>query len=239
MKIFDYEITTESFPFDYSSSNKTLIINTINAYSFQVAKKDSEFKNALQNSDFLIPDGYGFKIAARILNNERINKYSGYELHKDILGFLNKTRGACFYFGSSKRTLELIKEHLILEYSNIKVDFYSPPFESEFTENENEVFLEKINSFHPDVLFIGLTAPKQEKWAIKNRNKIEAKYICSIGAVFDFYAGTVRKPNPLLVKIGLEWVSRFYNDPKHMIKRYKNFPVTSFLFDIFKFKIKI
>jgi len=236
LKIFDYEITTMRFPFNITDNANIITINTINAYSYQIAKTDNHFKKALQDSDYLIPDGVGFKLAAKILNNIVIDKYSGYELHADVLKYLDKKSGRCFYFGSTNKTLDLITKRINSEYKNVKVGHLSPPFSDQFTESDNNKFIERINSFNPDVLFVGLAAPKQEKWAYANKNTIKAKYVCSIGAVFDFYAGTVRKPNQILVKIGLEWLSRLINDPKHMLRRYKRFPITTFIYDILKHK---
>src|SRR5690606_5271371 len=71
-----------------------------------------------------------------------------------------------------------------------------------------------------DVLFIGMTAPKQEKWAFVHKGALDAKVICSIGAVFDFYAGTVERPGMAWVNLGLEWFIRLVKEPKRMWKRY-------------------
>lgn len=237
IELFGYKISLKQFPYRLIG-NSPIMVNTINAYSYQVAKTDEDFKLALQSSDILIPDGIGFKIAAKVLAKTKIDKYSGYDLHNDVLNNLNKNNGSCFYFGSSQKTLELIAKRINKEYPNIKVGLLSPPFKSIFTDEDNAGFIEIINDFKPDVLFVGLTAPKQEKWSYASRDKLNAKYICTIGAVFDFYAGTVKKPNPILVKLGLEWLSRLFNDPKHMIKRYKKLPITSFLIEILKHKLK-
>ena len=80
--------------------------------------------------------------------------------------------------------------------------------------------LTAINSIKPDVLFIGLTAPKQEKWAYKHFNELEARHICSIGAVFDFYAGTVTRSPKWMIDYGLEWLYRLLKEPRRMWQRY-------------------
>ena len=77
-----------------------------------------------------------------------------------------------------------------------------------------------VNEFKPDVLFVGMTAPKQEKWNDENKDKLEANVICSIGAVFDFYAGTITRPGKVWIKLGLEWFIRLLKEPKRMSKRY-------------------
>lgn len=74
--------------------------------------------------------------------------------------------------------------------------------------------------FHPKFLFIGMTAPKQEKWAYANKEFLEAPIICSIGAVFDFYAGTVKRPGKAWINWGLEWLVRFAKEPRRMWVRY-------------------
>ena len=95
-----------------------------------------------------------------------------------------------------------------------------------------------VNNFKPDVLFIGMTAPKQEKWAFKNKNQLDAKIICSIGAVFDFYAGTVVRPHPFWINLRLEWFIRLLKEPKRMWKRYLYYgPV--FIISILTKKIKM
>ncbi len=90
-----------------------------------------------------------------------------------------------------------------------------------------------VNDFQPDVLFVGMTAPKQEKWVYKHKDRLDAKIICAIGAVFDFYAGTVDRPQQFWINLGLEWFIRLYKEPKRMWKRYLYYgPV--FVFHILK-----
>jgi len=198
---------------------KTLI-NTINQYSYIVTKTDNAFKKALMESDVLLPDGVGIVLASQLLNGQKIKKIAGADLHKYLLEKLDRENGKCFYLGSSNATLEKIKAHINADYPNVQVETYSPPFKQVFDEADNQQMIEAVNSFKPDVLFIGMTAPKQEKWAHANKDKLNVKAICSIGAVFDFYAGTVNRPNQFWINLGLEWFIRLVNEPKRMWKRY-------------------
>jgi N-acetylglucosaminyldiphosphoundecaprenol N-acetyl-beta-D-mannosaminyltransferase len=77
-----------------------------------------------------------------------------------------------------------------------------------------------VNTVKPDVLFVGMTAPKQEKWSKENANQLDTKTICAIGAVFDFYAGTVKRPSQFWIKLQLEWFIRLIKEPKRMWRRY-------------------
>nr|WP_315199411.1 WecB/TagA/CpsF family glycosyltransferase [uncultured Flavobacterium sp.] len=203
----------------YIFSKKTLV-NTINQYSFCIAQTDIDFKKALQNSDILLPDGIGVVVAVKMLNGERIKKIAGADLHHFLLQELDKKGGSCFYLGSSQKTLNKITERVSREFPNVKLASFSPPYKTKFSDYENKLMLDEVNAFKPDVLFVGMTAPKQEKWAYANKDMLDANIICSIGAVFDFYAGTIVRPTKFWVRLGLEWFVRLVKEPKRMWKRY-------------------
>lgn len=224
----DYNLFTGMLN-DLSYSQKT-VINTINQYSFCIAEADPSFKKALQESEVLLPDGEGIVMAERILTGKKIKKISGAELHNHFLTTLAKKQGRCFYLGSSPATLAKIKANLDKEFPEITAGFYSPPFKQEFSEQDNQEMIDAINAFEPDVLFIGLTAPKQEKWSHDHKEAINAKVICAIGAVFDFYAGTVKRPSQLMINMKMEWLGRLMSEPKRMWRRYLYFgPVYLYL----------
>ncbi|EOR94571.1 N-acetylmannosaminyltransferase [Arcticibacter svalbardensis MN12-7] len=219
------EITVLDFPvFNSSLDNIELknkaMINTINQYSYIMSMKDAKFKEALIASDVLLPDGVGITMASKLLTGNKIKKIAGAELHQFLLEKLNKEGGSCFYLGSSEPTLEKIKAHVSNEFSAVKVNTYSPPFKAEFDEKDNLRMIEAINNCNPDILFIGMTAPKQEKWAHVHYNQVCAKTICSIGAVFDFYAGTKKRPSQFWINMRLEWFIRLLREPNRLWKRY-------------------
>lgn len=215
--------------------NEQLTINTLNPHSFCVAEKDNKFKEALKNSDILIPDGIGIVWAARVLKNVKIPRIAGADMHEYLLDFAEKNRQKIFYLGASNRTLNKIKRRISMEYPAIEVAIFSPEFKHEFSEEENLQMISVINEFSPDILFIGMTAPKQEKWVFANKDKIKAKIIASIGAVFDFYAGTVTRAPKWIIKLGLEWLYRFIKEPRRLWKRYL-INNTKFVFYVLKEK---
>lgn len=205
---------------DALPANRKIVINTINQYSYCIGEQDTDFKKALKDSDILLPDGVGIVAAAKFLTNSIIKKISGSDLHEHFLKDLDNKGGTCFYLGSSNQTLEKIAKRLKKEYPNIKGHFYSPPYKTEFSISDTKEMIAQVNAINPDVLFIGMTAPKQEKWAVANKSYLNAKYICSVGAVFDFYAGTVKRPNKIWIDMGLEWLGRMISEPKRLYKRY-------------------
>jgi N-acetylglucosaminyldiphosphoundecaprenol N-acetyl-beta-D-mannosaminyltransferase len=214
-----------------------ILINTINQYSYCIADEDPLFKQALQKSDILLPDGMAVVAAVRLLTGQKIVKIAGADLHLHLLEELEKKGGSCFYLGSTENTLSKIKERILSTYPNINIECYSPPYKSEFSEAENQQMLTAINTFRPDVVFVGMTAPKQEKWAFAHKDLLETQIICSIGAVFDFYAGTVKRPSAFWINMRLEWFVRLLKEPKRMWKRYLYYgPI--FVGHILKAKIK-
>lgn len=217
-------------------AQKTLI-NTINQYSFCIAEEDIAFRKSLQYSDILLPDGMAIVAAVRLFTGQKIKKIAGADIHLHLLQELQQKGGSCFYLGSSENTLLKIKERVAREFPNIRVGTFSPPFKPEFSQTDNEKMLETVHDFRPDVLFVGMTAPKQEKWAFAHKEQLDTKIICTIGAVFDFYAGTVERPSAFWINLRLEWFIRLVKEPKRMWKRYLYYgPV--FIKHILALKIK-
>jgi len=208
-----YEHTLESIDF---SKNK--IINTINPHSYCVANEDLDFKKALENSDILLPDGIGIVWAEKFLNNQNIKKIAGFDLFLFLMEKLNNENGSVFFLGASQETLIKIKIKCNSEYPNVSLGCYSPPFKAVFTDEDSTKMCNEVNTFKPDVLFIGMTAPKQEKWIFNYKNQLNAKNICSIGAVFDFYAGNVNRAPKFIIRLGLEWLHRSMKS-KRLFKR--------------------
>lgn len=215
--------------------NKTTVINTINPHSYCVAKKDKNFEKALKSSDILLPDGIGIVWAEKFLNGRKIKKIAGYDLFVFLMNKLQIENGSVFFLGASEETLYKIKEKCKLQYPNIIFNCYSPPFIERFTKEDSMEMCKKVNLITPNVLFVGMTAPKQEKWVHEFRGNLDADIICSIGAVFDFYAGNIKRSSNFWIYLGLEWLPRLVKEPKRLF--YRNFISTpKFIFEIIKMK---
>lgn len=234
LSLFGYTINTRIS--DMILHNKTIVVNTINPHCYYETKNDPLYREALQQSDVLIPDGIGIVWAAKFLAGKKIKRITGADLHQHLLKEVNKTGGKVFYLGSAPSTLQKIEARVKTEYPLVKVAVYSPPYKPEFSEEDNRDMIEAVNSFHPDVLFVGMTAPKQEKWSYKHKNLLDAKIIASIGAVFDFYAETIKRPGKFWQKLGLEWLFRLLREPKRLWRR-TFISMPCFLWDVFKAKI--
>lgn len=217
MSVLGYDVYTGSR--EYFSDDVTGVVATLNPHSYVIARRDSLFREALRQSDILLPDGVGIQLAARVLEERAIKKIAGSDLHDLVIDALDKRGGSCLYLGSSEGTLQRIRARITSENPRVRAGFHSPPFREHFTAEENDAMIITVNSFGPDVLFVGMTAPKQEKWVYKNRERLNVPLICCIGAVFDFYAGTVRRPGRFWIRLGLEWLPRLLREPRRLWKR--------------------
>ena len=241
-----------------------LLINTINAHSYNTARKDELFAEALTNGDVLIPDGVSIVkacrwIKAKSLPKERIAGWDLFEFEMNKLeecGMNNssldnsqsasadnsklKIQNSCsgkrlyepsakfrerpltvMFMGSSQKVLDLIVKRAAEVYPHLKIVTYSPPYKTELSEEDNKAIVEAINAADPDLLWIGMTAPKQEKWTYSHWNELNIHcHVGTIGAVFDFFAGTVERAPMWWQRHGLEWLYRLLKEPKRMWRRY-------------------
>ena len=210
-----------------------LLINTVNAHSFNTAKKDQLFADALTNGDVLIPDGVSIVkactwIKAKSQPKERIAGWDlfSFEMDKleresEKLRTKSEESKIVMFMGSSQKVLDLIVKRAAEVYPHLKVVTYSPPYKPEFSDEDNKAIIDAINAANPDLLWIGMTAPKQEKWTYSHWNELNIHcHVGTIGAVFDFFAGTVERAPIWWQEHGLEWLYRLIKEPKRMWRRY-------------------
>ena len=210
-----------------------LLINTINAHSYNTARKDSLFAEALTNGDVLLPDGVSIVMAckwikAKSLPKERIAGWDLFafemeKLERESEELITKSEESkiVMFMGSSQKVLDLIVKRAAEVYPHLKVVTYSPPYKPEFTDEDNKAIIDAIHAANPDLLWIGMTAPKQEKWTYSHWKELNIHcHVGSIGAVFDFFAGTVKRAPMWWQDHGLEWLYRLLKEPKRMWRRY-------------------
>lgn len=199
------------------------LIDTVNAHSFVVAQKDDAFAEALLSADALLPDGISIVKACRWLGTENApdEKIAGADLFAYEMGKLNEKGGVCFFLGSSPETLARVQEKAAEIYPRIRVITYSPPYKPVFTAEESQEIVQAINAAHPDLLWVGMTAPKQEKWLHEHWAELDIQcHAGAIGAVFDFFAGTRRRAPRWWIDHGLEWFYRLLQEPGRTWRRY-------------------
>jgi N-acetylglucosaminyldiphosphoundecaprenol N-acetyl-beta-D-mannosaminyltransferase len=215
-------------------------IACFNPHSYVVSTNDKVFNDALKNANFLLPDGFGVVLGSKLLGGKIKKRVTGYDIFEKILYNMNKSGGGSIYFlGSSLDTLRRIECKIKSDYPNVRIaGTFSPSYtQNDFSPNENDLVINSINNSAPDVLFVGLSAPKQEKWIYQNIELLDIKLACAIGAVFDFYAGKIKRSHPFFQDLGLEWLPRLLQEPKRLWKRtFVSAPI--FLYHILKQYVK-
>ena len=214
-------ILVESFNALKTIPEGKVLINTINAHSFNVAQKDGLFAEALKNGDYLIPDGASIIKACKLLKakSQPKERIAGWDLFSFEMEKNRKKR--VMFMGSSEKVLTRIREKAVVEYPDMEVVTYSPPYKAEFLEEENSQIVKAINDANPDLLWIGMTAPKQEKWTYQHWKELNIHcHVGTIGAVFDFYAGTAQRAPKWWQEHSLEWLYRLIKEPRRMWRRY-------------------
>lgn len=197
-----------------------IIFACANPHSLVVAQDDPEFKSALMRANLVVADGVGVTMMAKYAKEQVGPRIAGHDYFMAILKALeSRGTGRVFFFGSSQRVLDLISEKFKRDFPSLTLcGTISPPFGA-WSEAENAAMIASINAAGPDVLWVGMTAPKQEKWVETNRHQLDVPVIGSIGAVFDFYAGTYSRAPAWMCNLGIEWVYRLLKEPRRMFRR--------------------
>jgi N-acetylglucosaminyldiphosphoundecaprenol N-acetyl-beta-D-mannosaminyltransferase len=197
-----------------------IVFACANPHSLAVAQHDGLFRTALTQANVVVADGVGVTMMARLVGVQIGPRVTGTDYFQAVLNALQQRGGGrVFFFGSSQRVLDLISARFASEYPSLTLcGTLSPPYGT-WSEEENQRMVETISEARPDVLWVGMTAPKQEKWVEVNRQQLNTPVIGSIGAVFDFYAGTYSRAPQWICNIGLEWAYRFMLEPRRMWER--------------------
>jgi len=192
---FELMACVESILKDLHDADSKKWLTCINPHSYVVALDENEFSDALHGADWLIPDGSGIVLASYLLGENIRQRITGSDIFAALSSKANELGGRSYFFlGSSEETLAAIKDKMAVEYPNIRfAGSYSPPYKTEFSAEDSRKMVAVVNAARPDVLWVGMTAPKQEKWIHQYRNQLDVKFIGAVGAVFDFYAGNVKQ----------------------------------------------
>ena len=229
-KILDYAVVSD--PLDkclevicewLEGEGRARVFVCANPHSLVLAEKDPGFKAAIRTADLVTPDGSGIVLASRMLGGNIRQRVTGSDVFLGLSRKLNERGGRryrYFFLGSTEANLSAIENRMAVDYPGVEIaGSYSPPFKVTFSEDDNRKMITAINRVAPDVLWVGMTAPKQEKWIYRHRNGLNVKFIGAIGAAFDFYTGNVKRSHPVFQRMGLEWLPRLVRDPRRLYDR--------------------
>lgn len=202
-----------------------------NVHTTVTAYRDEEYRNVQNNAAMNIPDGKPLSIVQRHSGFKNAGRVPGPDLMPEIFRLSEKKGYRHYFYGSRQETLDALKVKLAEEYPKLKIaGMYSPPFRP-MTEEEDEEAIRNINECNPDFIWIGLGAPKQEKWMAAHDGRV-CGVMLGVGAGFDFHAGTIKRAPLWMQEFCMEWLFRIGQDPKRLFPRYldTNFSFVFYLF---------
>ena len=203
------------------SEGKSRYLVCANPHSLEIAGSDKLFRSAILDADLVTPDGVGMIVASRILGGQIRKRITGSDIFYLLSRTLNREKGLRYFFlGSTQENLARLQGKMHQEFPNIDVaGVYSPPFKPKFTPEDSDAMVAAVNHAKPDILWVGMTAPKQEKWIYQHKDRLNVQFIGAVGAVFDFYVGTVKRSNAWFLNHGLEWLPRLIQEPRRLWNR--------------------
>lgn len=189
---------------------KLSMICTPNTEIVMEAQHDDELKDVLQDADLVIPDGIGLIYASKIHQLGLTERVTGIDTMERILKYANNNKKSIFLFGGKPGVAEKAAEKMKETYPNIQVKGVRDGY---FKKEEEDKIIDHINEVKPDLLFVALGAPKQEKWIYQNRKTLNAKVAMGVGGALDIWAGVSKRAPKLFQKLHLEWFYRLLKEP--------------------------
>ncbi len=200
---------------------KPSLVVTPNVHHINILHKDNEFQKIYKQASMVLPDSTPLIWASKLLGMPLKEKVAGSDLLPSFCKIAARKRYELFFLGSGPSIAKKAANILTNKNPGLKiVGTYSPPFGFENDEDENRKIVAMIKKCTPDVLFVGLGPPKQEKWIWRYKDEINVPVSIAVGASFDFVAGSVKRAPKWMQKIGLEWLFRLCQEPRRLWKRY-------------------
>ena len=205
-----------------------------NANTLVRCYKDKELNNTINSFDIRCPDGFPVAKASKILYQNNQMRVDGYKLFLQTIEKGLSSNASHYFFGNSEEIVIKMIETIKTRYPDVNIKGFTCPPNLSFEELSDEKFINDINAKNPDILWVSLGFPKQEKFInlIMKNNTLSTNMV-GVGAVFGWVAGTKLKAPEWLANIGLEWVIRLIQEPKRLFRRYL---VDNFLFIIYFIK---
>lgn len=204
----------------------------VNAHSAEMAHRDNRFMESLQATDLLVADGAGVVLASMLLGGAIHERATGPDLFIAVSRALDTIGGrSVFYLGGTPETLQKIEARHQVEFPHLAVaGMHAPAYRAVFSAADLAEMADRINAATPDVLWVGLGAPKQEKLLLDLRDRVNVPLCGPIGAMFDYFAGNVAMPPKWVERYGLHWLYRLLKDPRRLWRRNLDSPL--FLFRV-------
>ena len=184
------------------------------------AQADPEFRRILNEAFLCTPDGMPMVWVGRIRGHSDMRRVYGPDLMFEVCGWSEQSGCRHFFYGGAPGVAEALVEKLKARFPKLEVvGTFTPPFRA-LDAAEVKELQEKVRQARPDILWVGLSTPKQEKFMAEFLPKLETTLMIGVGAAFDFHSGRVRQAPRWMQRSGLEWFYRLCTEPRRLAKRY-------------------
>lgn len=197
------------------NKRERIIVNYCNANTIRLINKNHKFLSILNNSSIVHADGIGIYFAAKWLTKNKIERFNWTDYADRFLKECCNNGWSIFFLGSDQITLDKMRQELEVKYPDLKITGLLNGF-----NDVNNKTVEIINKTLPDILWVGMSSPKQEEWIYENFSNLNAIIIQSVGGLFDFLAGSRFRGTEFIRKVGLEWLIRVFQHPTKYFNRY-------------------
>jgi len=215
-----YEDTYQSIINFLSNSNNSGYITVNNVHTIVEGTLDQCYGNIINKGFMALPDGRPLSIIARLRGDKKMKRVFGPTLLEKILRWGQEDELRHYFLGSTNETLKkLAKVIKVLYPKAIVCGYFSPPF-SKLTKEENNSIIDQIKESDVDIIWVGLGAPKQEKWIYDHYSTLNHGIMIGIGAGFDYLAGNISHAPEWMKNNSFEWLYRLIQEPKRLWKRY-------------------
>ena len=188
-----------------------------NVHTTVTGYEEADYRNIQNTAALALPDGKPLSLYSKKHGFPEAERVTGPDLMGELFARDNGLRH--YFYGGKEETIQVLSEKLPREYPSLQIaGMVSPPFRP-LTEEEDERELQKMNDAKADIIWIGLGAPKQERYMYEHRGQVNGVMI-GVGAGFDYYAGTIKRAPMWMQKLSLEWLYRLMQDPKRLFRRY-------------------
>lgn len=203
-----------------NKKNENHLVSATGAHGIITAQKNLEFKKILNSFYVNLPDGMPGVWMGRLKGAKEMQRCYGPDFFKDTMIATKDKKINHFFCGGKEGVAEDLKKTCKEKFGNYNVvGTYSPPFR-EMTDDELKILATQIDSLNTNIVWIGLSTPKQEIFAYRLSKFTNVNFICTVGAAFDFHTDKVKQAPTWIQKIGMEWFFRLLMEPKRLWKRY-------------------
>ena len=189
--------------------------------SLMRGRRDRRFLDICNQASIVLPDGVPLLWASRLLGAHIPGRVAGSDLLWELSRVAERKGYSCFLLGSTPEVVSKLERALLRRFPCLRpVGSFSPPVSRVFPARVNDDIVRRVNAARPDILWVGLGAPKQELWIHDNLMRLDTRLAIGVGAAFDICSGSVRRASPWMQRAGLEWFHRFLLEPRRLFRRY-------------------